>query len=77
MCVCVCGGGVEFTQKSGKEEEKNKQWHNDNDNNNNKNGNEKNNGHLLCAAILLKMLRAQAIIITLSFLGNHQNYFTF
>ena len=41
------------------------------------NNNNNNNGHLLCAGIRPKTLMAQAIIITLSLSGNHQNHFAF
>ena len=34
-------------------------------------------GHLLCTGIRPKTLMAQAIIITLSLSGNHQNHFAF
>ena len=41
------------------------------------NNNNNNSGHLLCAGIRPKTLMAQAIIITLSLSGNHQNHFAF
>ena len=41
------------------------------------NNNNNNSGLLLCAGIHQKMLMAQAIIITLSLSGNHQNHFAF
>ena len=43
----------------------------------NNNNNNNNSGHLLCTGIRPKTLMAQAIIITLSLSGNHQNHFAF